>query len=362
MNKKILIIGAGISGLTIGRLFAEKENNVLIIDKRNHIGGNCYDEFDENGNYIQKYGPHIFHTNDEIVWDFIKSFSEFNNYEHKVLGEIDENLINIPFNLNSLHSVFKEDYDLLKKRLIEKFGIESKVPILDLKEINSKEFKEIADFVYNKIFLNYTLKQWDLKPEEIDKNVTARVPIFISYDNRYFQDKFQGIPVKGFTKLFENMINHSNIKVKLNLNYKDLDLSLFDEIYYTGPLDAFFSYKFGKIKYRRINLKFEKYNTDSFQINSVINYPNTEKFTRITEFNKFLFIKNSTSIITKEYSSWKEGFMAYPVQSLDNQKIIDMYLDETKKLNNIHFVGRLAECKYYNMDQAIKRGLDLIEK
>jgi len=358
--KNILIIGAGITGLTLARKLAEKNNKITIVEKRGQIGGNCYDFF-KDGNYIQKYGPHIFHTNSKIVWDFLNKFTSFNNYKHKVLGFVNGRLINIPFNLNTIKLIFPDRYIYFKNLLIKKFGINNKISIIDLKNEKQKGISELSNYIYKNIFLNYTIKQWDVDPENIDKSVISRVPVFISKDNKYFQDKYQGIPDNGFTKMFKEMIKHPNIILKLNLNYKNIDLNVFDKIYYTGPLDFFFNYKYGKIKYRKIYLKFKKYNKVSYQKVAVINYPNNEKFTRITEFNKFLNIKNTSTIIIEEYPSWNKGFVGYPVLDNDNQIIINKYLQEVDLLKNVKFVGRLAECKYYNMDQAIKKAINIVE-
>ncbi|MCX7697954.1 MAG: UDP-galactopyranose mutase [Candidatus Goldbacteria bacterium] len=358
--KNNVIIGAGVTGLTLAERLAAKDENVLIIEKRSTIGGNCYDYFDEDNNYIQLYGPHIFHTDDEEVWNYVNKFSEFNNYIHKVYCHVDGKLINIPFNLNSLYKAFDNlKADKLKEILINEIGINNKVPILKLLNHKNDFIKELAKFIYEKIFLYYTMKQWGKKPEEIDQSVTDRVPVFVSMDDRYFKCRWQGIPKNGFTKMFEKMIDRPNIKIILSTDYKDIIKNLkYDKIYYTGPLDYFFDYEYGKIKYRRIWLDFEKLNTNSYQENSVINYPNDFKFTRITEYNKFLFINNKTTVISREYSSWDKGFEAYPVQDEENKEIVSKYLNKAKNYDNLVLIGRLAECKYYDIDQAIKRALE----
>jgi UDP-galactopyranose mutase len=359
MGSKNIVVGAGITGLTIAERLASKGEEVLIIEKRDHIGGNCYDFLDENGNYVQQYGPHIFHTKLKEVWDYLSQFTEWNDYSHKVVGWINGKLINIPFNLNSIDATFdKEEAEEIKKVLIEEFGKETKIPILDLRKHSNPLIKKLADYVYENVFLNYTMKQWDLKPEEIDPSVTARVPVFISRDNRYFQDPYKGLPKNGFTAMMKKMIENPLIKVKLGEKFKEGKYD-YDRLFYTGPLDEFFDFKFGKIKYRRVDLRFEKHDKSSYQSNSVVNYPNTEDFTRITEFNKFLFIENSSTMIAKEYPSWTDGFQAYPVQTEENKRVISKYLQEGNKLDNVVFAGRLAECKYYNMDQAVKRALEV---
>ncbi len=361
MNNKYLIVGAGITGITITERLASRGNEVILIDLRNTIGGNCYDYFDENRNYIQKYGPHIFHTNETRVWKYLSKYTKFNNYSHYVYVSISSKKINIPFNLNSIDLVFSSKQSkVIKSILLDEFKLSEKIPILNLRKSSNPLIIKLSDYIYENVFLNYTLKQWGLKPNEIDPSVTARVPVFISKDNRYFQDKYQGIPVKGFSAMFNSMIKNKNIKLILGKDYKKIiNGQNFEKIFYTGPLDYFFDYKYGKILYRRIKLKFQKYNKESFQMNSVINYPNNYKFTRKTEFNKFLFLKNDSTIVAKEYASWDKGFLGYPVQNDSNFKIIDKYINEAKKLKNIIFAGRLAECKYYNIDQAVNRALEI---
>jgi UDP-galactopyranose mutase len=355
-----LVIGAGITGITIARLLAEKGEQVIIIDERCHIGGNCYDSF-EHKNYKQVYGPHIFHTDDVKVFKYLSKFTKWNKYKHKVYCNINKKLVNIPFNLNSIDIVFnKNKAEELKRILLNEFGYGKKIPILQLMNSENKLIKELAMYVYKNIFLNYTIKQWDLKPEQLDFNVTARVPVFISKDDLYFQDKYQGIPVEGFTKMFHNMLKHKNICICLGVNHKEYNLKHFDKVFYTGALDSFFNYKLGDIKYRKIILKFETKNVNSFQENSVINYPNNREYTRITEFNKFLFLNRKKTLIGKEYASWDRGFLAYPVQSEDNFKMINKYLKKAKTLKNVYFIGRLAEGKYYNMDQCVKKAMDLV--
>lgn len=360
-----LIIGAGITGITIARNLAERGEKCLIVEKRAHIGGNCYDFFNTDGQYIQKYGPHIFHTTDEEVWNYLSEFTKWNNYQHKVLAYVEGNLIPIPFNLKSVKIAFKEEMaNRIKDKMMKRVGNENSISILELKKIDDPDIRKLANYIYNNIFLNYTIKQWDLKPEEIDPQVTSRVPIVVSEDDRYFpKDPYQGIPSKGFSAMFKKMLAHKNIKVLLETDYKEkINLFNFKRIIVTSPIDDFFSYKFGKIEYRRINIRFEEYDCESFQENSVINYPNDFEYTRITEYNKFLSLKRKKTVISKEIPSWEEGFIAYPLLTNENKVLIDKYLIEAKKKKNVFFAGRLADCKYYNMDQACRRALDLINK
>ena len=220
--KKILIVGTGLTGITLAERFTSTGTKILIIEKRNHIGGNCYDFKDENGILVHKYGPHIFHTNYKEVWDYLSKFTEWIPYQHKVLGFINGKFVPIPFNLNTLYELLPKQAEDLERKLINKFGYNKKIPILDLKKTKDKDVKFLADFIYKKVFLHYTEKQWELKPEEIDSSVTARVPIVISRDNRYFQDKYQGIPKAGYTKIFERMLSNKNIEVQLDTDYRKI--------------------------------------------------------------------------------------------------------------------------------------------
>lgn len=365
--RKNLVVGAGFSGAVIANLIATKLNEkVIIIDKKNHLAGNSYDYKDNNGITIHKYGSHIFHTSNDKVWDFITQFGSFNNYEHKVIGNIDGIQTNIPFNLNSLFDVFPAPKaKKLKQKLISNFGLDKKVPILEFQKQDDEDLKELAEFVYEKVFLHYTTKQWGVKPNEIDGAVTARVPVYISNDNRYFQDKYQGIPLNGYTKLIENMLNHPNIEIRLNTEYQDLAEN-FDRIFYTGSIDEFFDYKFGKLSYRSVNFKMEEHNTEFYQSNSVVNYPSCDKdYTRIHEYKYYLNEKSNKTVIAKEYSEFFElgkNERYYPIPNEENTKLYEKYLSEAKKHSNIFFLGRLGDYKYYDMDKAILRAIELFEE
>jgi len=363
---KISIIGAGITGITSAERFASKGNKVLIIEKRNHIGGNCYDFKDKNGIIVHKYGPHIFHTDYKEVWDYLSKFTEWIPYQHKVLGFIDGKFVPIPFNLNSLYELTPLKLaKKLEEKLINNFGYNKKIPILELRKTKDKDLKFLADFIYEKVFLHYTEKQWGIKPEKIDPLVTARVPVVISRDDRYFQDKDQGIPKDGYTKMFERMLKNKNIEVQLNTDFKKIkDKIKYDIMFYTGPIDEFFDYKFGKLDYRCLKIKFKTLNKESYQPASVINYPDLKyKFTRITEFKKLTQQKHKKTTIGTEYPG-ENGFMAWPFLDKKNKTVFKKYWQEAKKLKKkgVYFAGRLAEYKYYNMDDAIKNSLDLFNK
>jgi len=363
---KNLVVGAGFSGAVIANLIAnELGEDVLIIDKKPHLAGNCHDFRDKNGIMIHKYGSHIFHTSDESVWNFIKQFGNFNNYQHKVIGDIDGVRTSIPFNLNTLFDVFPEDLAMrLEKKLLDLFELEKKVPILEFQNQNDEDLKLLANFIYEKIFLYYTTKQWGVSPEKIDNAVTARVPVFISKDNRYFQDKYQGIPIDGYTKLVENMLNHPNIDLKLNTDFKEIS-GPFDRIFYTGAIDEFFGYEFGQLPYRSVNFKFEEYDKEFYQENAVVNYPTSEDFTRIHEYKYYLGDKSNRTVIAKEFSESFElgkNERFYPIPKKENFDLYNKYLEKSKTLKNVYFLGRLGDYKYYDMDKAIARALSVFKE
>lgn len=309
---KTLIIGAGITGITLAERFASSRNIVLLIEKRNHIGGNCYDFKNKGGILVHKYDPHIFHTDYKEVWDYLSQFTEWIPYQHKVLGFVGGKFVPIPFNLNTLYKLLSlKPAKKLEKKLINQFGNRSKVPILELKNKKDQDLKFLANFIYEKVYLHYNEKQWSVKPEEIDPSVTARVPIVISWDDRYFQDKYQGIPKDGYTKMFEKMLDNENIEIKLNTDFKDVKNEIeYDFLFYTGPIDEFFNYKFDGLEYRCLKIDFKALNQESYKPGSVVNYPdNRHKFTRITEFKKLTQQRYKKTTIGIEYPG-SEDFVA----------------------------------------------------
>ena len=365
MDEQILVIGAGISGCTLARKIAEAGKKVVIVDIRTHIGGNCYDYFDKDGNYVKPYGPHIFHTKHEEVYNFLSRFTSWNSYKHKVYAEVDDKLYIIPFNVGSIRQAFD---DITAKRIVSRleyfYGKDENVSILKLMQKKDDYYISLlSEFVYRKIFLNYTLKQWDIRPENISPEVIDRVPVYIGKEEQYFKDdRYQGMPKYGFTSMFNNMINHENIKLILNEDYKNLQLFHYRKIFVTSPIDEFFDYKYGKLKYRRLRIELETINKPSYQYNSVINFPQDKSITRISEFNKFLRIKNNSTVIGREYPTWdKDGFLAYPVLDKKNLDILEKYKKDIEILKNVYFVGRLAEYKYLNMDQVVKNALSVAE-
>ena len=362
-----IVVGAGFSGAVIAHLIATELNEkVLVIDKKDHIAGNSFDYKDRNGIMIHKYGSHIFHTNDEKVWNFVRKFSDFNQYMHKVVAIIDGIETTIPFNFSTLYDVFPQTMaKRLEEKLLNKFDYNKKVPILEFQKQDDEDLKFLANYVYEKVFLHYTTKQWGVSPKEVDGAVTARVPVYLSKDNRYFQDKYQGIPLEGYTKLIEKMLDHKNITVKLKTDYKNLKSNNFKRIVYTGSIDEFFNYEFGQLPYRSVKFKLEEYDREYYQSNSVVNYPCNYDFTRIHEYKHYLRDKSDKTVIAKEYSEIFElgkNERYYPIPKTENTELYNKYLEKSKTLKNVHFLGRLGDYKYYDMDKAIARALELFEE
>lgn len=367
MGKKNLVVGAGFSGATVANLLAtELKEEVAVIDKKNYIAGNCYDYRDENNIMIHKFGSHIFHTKSDKVWNYLKQFTDFNTYMHKVIGNIDGIETHIPFNFNTLYDVFP--FSLARKleeKLLDNFEVNTKVPILEFQNQDDDDLKFLANYVYENIFLHYTTKQWGVSPKDVDSAVTARVPIYLSKDNRYFQDKYQGIPIEGYTKVVEKMLDYKNIKIKLGTDFQDIDSSNYNRIFYTGPIDEYFNYKFGQLPYRSVNFKLETYNKEYYQSNAVVNYPCNYDFTRIHEYKYYLDDKSAKTVIAKEYSESFElgkNERYYPIPNDENTQLYNKYLEEAKKLENVYFLGRLGDYKYYDMDKAILRAIELFEE
>lgn len=366
-NNVNLVVGAGFSGAVIANLIADKlGEEVLVIDKKDHIAGNCYDFRDENGIMIHKYGSHIFHTNNEKVWKYLKQFTDFNTYMHKVIGVLDGIETHIPFNFNTLYDVFPKSFAArLEQKLLDVFEINTKVPILEFQKQDDDDLKFLANYVYEKIFLHYTTKQWGVAPEEVDGAVTARVPVYLSKDNRYFQDKYQGIPLDGYTKVVEKMLDNKNIKIKTGVDFSEYRGKSFKRIFYTGSIDEFFDYKFGQLPYRSVNFKFETYDKEYYQSNACVNYPCNYDFTRIHEYKYYLDDKSEKTVIAKEYSEFFEpgkNERYYPIPKEENNELYQKYLSEAEKLGNVYFLGRLGDYKYYDMDKAILRALEVFEE
>lgn len=373
-----IIIGCGFAGAVVAQKMAEKGKKVLILEKRGHIGGNCYDENDDHGILIHKYGPHIFHTNSKEVYDYLSKYTKWYDYSHEVVANLNGTFIPVPFNLNTLKIVYGEEKaQKLREKLIDQYGYGTRVPILKLRENTDEDIRAIADFVYENIFLKYTMKQWGQTPEQIDPAVTGRVPVLISEDNRYFQDKYQGMPLEGFTLLFENMLSQEGITVRLNtdakqvLSFKEDGIYFEDDkfegkIVYTGPIDELFDCKYGRLPYRTLRFDMTYLDEEDYQPKAVVNYTVSEDFTRITEFKKLTGQKAEGTTIMKEYPlayTGKAGEIPYyAISNEDNINMYNKYVELIKKYDNMYLLGRLAEYKYYNIDGIVEKALNLAKE
>ena len=373
-----IIIGSGIAGAAAARVLAEEQGRkVLVLEKKHHIGGNCYDGKDEYGILVHWYGPHIFHTGNEEVYEWLSRFTDWYAFGHEVVARVGDKLLPVPFNLNTLKMVYGEEKAaVLEKKLVDTFGFGARVPILKLREQQDEDLRAIADYVYENVFLRYTMKQWGQTPEEIDPAVTGRVPVVISYDNRYFGDKYQGMPLDGFTPMFEKMLAHPNIEVHTNTNAKDVLVISEEEgkvlldgqefhgtVIYTGPVDELFDCRFGRLPYRTLRFDFEHYDRPDYQGHSVVNYTVSEDYTRITEFKYLTGQKADSTTIVKEYPfayTGAEGEIPYyAIMNEENNALYQKYAELAAKLPDFHLLGRLAEYKYYNIDAMAARAIAL---
>lgn len=352
-----LIIGAGFAGSVLAERIASQLNQkVLIVDKRNHIGGNAYDYYNEEGILVHKYGPHIFHTNSKEVFEYLSQFTAWREYQHCVLASVDGLLLPIPINLDTINKLYNFNFssDDMKDYLNK-----IRVEIDHITNSEEQVISKVGQDLYEKFFKYYTKKQWGLWPNELDASVTARVPIRYNRDNRYFTDKYQGIPKYGYTKMFEEILDHPNIHIMLNTEYKDIINEIeYDYLIFTGPIDEFFNYKYGKLPYRSLKFQFETLDVEFYQPVGTINYPNEYDFTRITEFKHLTGQKHEKTTIVREYPS-SEGDPYYPIPRPQNEEIFRRYKSEADQLKKTFFVGRLGTYKYYNMDQVIAQALTL---
>ncbi|SHI69819.1 UDP-galactopyranose mutase [Hymenobacter daecheongensis DSM 21074] len=355
-----LIVGAGFAGSVLAERLATRSNKkVLIIDKRNHIAGNAYDHYNEDGVLVHKYGPHIFHTNSRDVFEYLSNFTDWRPYEHRVLASVDGQLVPMPINLDTINKLYGLSLNSFE---VEQFlaSLAEEIPVIKTSEdvVVSKVGREL----YEKFFRNYTRKQWGMDPSELDKSVTSRVPTRTNRDDRYFTDTYQAMPLHGYTRMFERMLDHPNIKVMLNTDYHEIiDFIPFKEIIFTGPVDEYFDFKFGKLPYRSLEFKHETLNVEKFLDAPVVNYPNEHLYTRITEFKALTGQQHPKTSVVYEYPK-AEGDPYYPIPRLENADLYNKYKKLADETPNVHFVGRLATYKYYNMDQVVAQALTLYKK
>ena len=355
-----LIVGAGFSGSVLAERLARVEGKrVLLIDKRPHIAGNAFDHHDEAGVLVHKYGPHIFHTNSKDVFDYLGQFTEWRPYQHRVRASVDGQLLPIPINLdtvNELYGLRLSSYD------VESFFNAAAERCEHIKTSEDVIVSRVGRELYEKFFRNYTRKQWGMDPSELDAQVTARVPVRTNRDDRYFTDTYQAMPRRGYTRMFERMLDHPNIKVMLNTTYAEVAEEIsFGEVIYTGPIDEYFGFCYGKLPYRSLKFEFETFETPQVQPVAVINYPNEQPYTRITEFKHLTGQSHPKSTVVYEYPQ-AEGDPYYPVPRPENAALYQQYKALAEATPGVHFVGRLGTYKYYNMDQGTAQALTLFTK
>ena len=355
-----LIVGAGFAGaVTAERLARCHGKRVLVIDRRSHIGGNAYDYLDDAGILVHRYGPHIFHTNSEHVFNYLSQYTEWRSYEHRVLASVDGKLVPIPINLDTVNTLY--DLKLGSLELEAFFAARAEHPPA-IRTSEDVVVSKVGRDLYNKLFRNYTRKQWGKDPSELNALVTARIPVRTGRDDRYFTDTFQAMPKYGYTRLFENMLDHPNITVKLNCDYRDfVDEIDNDELIFTGPIDEYFDYRYGPLPYRSLNFKHQTLNREYLQPVAVVNYPNEHSYTRVTEFKHLTGQCHPKTSVVYEYPC-DEGDPYYPVPTPENDILYKQYAQLAAAAKHVHFVGRLGTYRYYNMDQVIAQALTLSKK
>ncbi|MCI5773982.1 MAG: UDP-galactopyranose mutase [Erysipelotrichaceae bacterium] len=382
MNYDVIVVGAGFAGSVIAQKFHADGKKVLVIESRKHIGGNMYDYIDENGVNRHEYGPHIFHTNSQKVVDYLSAFTQWYPYVHRVLGNVNGHIVPIPFNLRSIEDSFDaKKAESLKKVLVDSYGMDKKVPILELRKNSDPNVGELADYIYEHVFKYYTMKQWGLTVEQIDPEVTNRVPVNVSYDDRYFADKYQIMPKEGYTKIFEKML--AGVEVRLATKACDVlqvdveNKKIYFEgsefkgiVVYTGAVDELLDYRLGDLPYRSLRFDVQSHK-GQYQQATTINYPTPQEvngFTRITEYKLMMesYPEDKTTIAVEYPLAYdrhaKEGNIPYyPIFTEDNQSKYEKYCDLLAGIDNLYLLGRLAEYKYYNMDAIVEKALDLFE-
>jgi UDP-galactopyranose mutase len=349
-----LIVGAGFAGSVLAdRLARERNESVLIIDRRDHIGGNAFDHHNAEGVLIHKYGPHIFHTNSQDIFDYLSKFTSWRPYEHRVLAQVDGKLLPIPINLDTVNNLYGLS---LTEQQLPQFYAERAQPVQHARNSEEVIVSQVGRDLFEKFFRGYTLKQWGLEPRELDASVTARIPIRTNRDDRYFNDTIQKMPAQGYTALFNRMLNHPNIEVRTSTAFREIDPASYRNLIFTGPIDEYFGYRHGKLPYRSLRFVHETKRVESFQPVAVVNYPQTEQYTRITEYKKLTGQSHPFTSISYEYPS-AQGDPFYPIPRKENAAAYAKYEELARRERHVWFVGRLATYKYYNMDQVVAQAL-----
>ena len=356
-----VVVGAGFAGSVVAERMARQfGKRVLLIDRRNHVGGNAYDHPDKYGILVHRYGPHIFHTNSAQVFNYLSEFTKWRSYEHRVLSSVDGKLVPVPINLNTINLLYGLHLDTEAEA--EAFLAERAEPRASVRTSEDVVVSKVGRDLYEKLFRNYTRKQWGKDPSELDAQVTARIPVRTNRDDRYFTDTYQAMPKHGFTQMFENMVDHPNITLQLGCEYADvLKKVKSHEVIFTGPVDEYFDYRYGKLPYRSLRFQHETRNCERFQSVGVVNYPNEHAYTRITEFKHLTGQVHKQTSVVYEYPA-DEGDPYYPVPTPENAALYKRYADLAARQKGVHFVGRLATYRYYNMDQVVAQALTLCKQ
>lgn len=355
-----LIVGAGFAGSVLAeRLASQYGARILVIDRRPHIAGNAYDFYDDAGVLVHKYGPHIFHTNSEKVFSYLSKFTAWRPYEHRVQASVDGQLVPMPINLDTLNKLLGLN---LNTTQVEDFLKTLAEPCEKISTSEDVVVSRVGRELYEKFFRNYTRKQWGLDPSELDASVAARVPIRSTRDDRYFTDRFQAMPKHGYTRMFEKMLDHPSIHVMLNTDYEDIkDEVRFKNLIFTGPVDEYFDYCYGKLPYRSLEFEHQTHDCTTYQPAAVVNYPNEHAYTRVTEFKYLTGQEHPKTSIVFEYPA-AEGDPYYPIPQPQNAELYARYKSLAEQLPNVHFAGRLGTYKYYNMDQVVAQALTMADK
>jgi UDP-galactopyranose mutase len=359
MTIDVLVVGAGFSGAVVAERLANHGFDVLIIDKRPHIGGNAFDTVDRHGILIHPYGPHIFHTNGQRIAEYLSNFTEWRAYEHRVLAKVGEQFVPIPINIDTVNRLYGLDLD---ERSIQAFYDRVREPRDPIKTSEDVVLNAVGRDLYEKFFRGYTRKHWGLDPSELSASVAARIPTRTNRDDRYFTDTFQHMPLHGYTRMFERMLDHPNIRVDVGVDFFALKKKLrARHVVYTGPIDAFYNYRYGKLPYRSLRFEHLHY-ADVLQYQRVgtVNYPNDEAFTRITEFKQLTGQRHRGTSIVREYAQ-ADGDPYYPVPRPENEALFKRYEALARQEPDVTFVGRLAQYRYYNMDQCVGAALKTAE-
>ncbi|MFH1703369.1 MAG: UDP-galactopyranose mutase [Nitrospirota bacterium] len=354
-----LVVGAGFAGCVLAeRIASQLGGKVLIVEKRDHIGGNCYDYYNDDGVLVHKYGPHYFRTNNKKVFDYLSQFTQWHYFQYRILAFVDGQLLPLPINLDTVNRLYGLNLSSFE---LEKFFKKLRQPVKKIRTSEDVVIARVGQELYEKFFKNYTRKQWGLDPSELDASVCARIPVRNNRDGRYFNDKYQAMPKHSYTEMFKKLISHPNIHLLLKTDYKKiLNLIPFNKMIYTGPIDEYFDCKFGRLPYRSLRFEFETLDQEWYQPVSQVNYPNDYDFTRIVEIKHATGQGHQKTTIVREYPTG-EGDPYYPIPKKENQFLYEKYRKKAKKLGDIYFIGRLANYRYYNMDEVVALSLELFE-